>query len=325
MKQRPSRSREFEALTARIEAALAPAGAKIKSPDRIKDKVTGNYREVDASIRYAIGSCEMLITIECRDRSRIQDVTWIEQLATKRSHVGADRTIAVSSSPFSAAALRAAAAHGISTRLITEIADEELRSLTDQLEVTVESVELSLLQMQLTYTEVLPHCPVLGPDAASAWTTDSWNAKIFHDDHGGPPASLADLIQKAGRTDSAATARRALTVTIPPKLGLTIGTDPLSIHLRDLPVNGEPATKQFTLTIDKERITVSTNLGIRQLRAITFEVQARRKSERVPPQRVGEYASHEKLITRFAERVVNLGDAKTFTVLSHPTLVAKDK
>ena len=128
------RSREFELLASRIESALAPEGAKVKSPDRIRDKTTGQYREVDASIRYTVGSSNLLITIECRDRSRVQDVTWIEQLVTKRAHIGADRTIAVSSTDFTEAAMRAGAAHNISLRRISELTDDEIHKFTSPIE-----------------------------------------------------------------------------------------------------------------------------------------------------------------------------------------------
>jgi hypothetical protein len=72
--------REFERLVARIEADAGPRGMIVTSPDRIRCNVTGRLREVDASIRSRIGTAEMLITIECRRRATIQDVTWIEQL-----------------------------------------------------------------------------------------------------------------------------------------------------------------------------------------------------------------------------------------------------
>ena len=59
--------RELELLVSRIEGALAPAGAVIRSPDRIPDLITGELREVDVSIRYRVGSVELLVTVECRD------------------------------------------------------------------------------------------------------------------------------------------------------------------------------------------------------------------------------------------------------------------
>lgn len=67
--------REFERLVARIEADAGPRGLVVISPDRIRCKVTGRLREVDASIRSRIGTAETLITIECRRRAAIQDVT----------------------------------------------------------------------------------------------------------------------------------------------------------------------------------------------------------------------------------------------------------
>lgn len=89
--------REFEKVVARIEADAAEAGLSVTSPDRIRCKITGRIREVDASIRQLKGDAELLTTIECRRRNTREDVTWIEQLATKRQSLGAISTIAVSS------------------------------------------------------------------------------------------------------------------------------------------------------------------------------------------------------------------------------------
>ncbi len=100
--------REFERLIARIEADAGPHGVTVTSPDWLRCKLTGRMREVDASFRAKVGTTEILVTIECRRRGKTQDVTWIEQLATKKSSIGADRTIAVSASGFSAEAQIAA-------------------------------------------------------------------------------------------------------------------------------------------------------------------------------------------------------------------------
>src|SRR5262245_45905855 len=120
--------REFERLVARIERDLAPRGAVVRSPDRICDLVTGSFREVDASIRFMVGSAPILITIECRHRAAVQDDTWIEQLAAKKEKLGAARTIAVSSSGFSEPARITAQLKGIDLRNLREITDEEIVS-----------------------------------------------------------------------------------------------------------------------------------------------------------------------------------------------------
>jgi hypothetical protein len=121
--------REFEQLVARIEADAGPRGLAIKSPDRIRCNVTGRLREVDASIRSKIGPVEVLTTIECRRRSKVQDVTWIEQLAAKKLAIGANRTIAVAAAGFSANAKMIADRHGIWLRRLSEISVAEINSL----------------------------------------------------------------------------------------------------------------------------------------------------------------------------------------------------
>lgn len=121
--------REFEQLIARIEADAGPRGIIVKSPDRIRCKLTGRLREVDASIRTTAGTADVLITIECRRRSKAQDVTWLEQLATKRASIGADRTIAVSYSGFSPEAEIVAQRIGITLRRIADVQAEDINPL----------------------------------------------------------------------------------------------------------------------------------------------------------------------------------------------------
>src|SRR5690242_7148666 len=142
MKADNSDWREFEKMVARIEESLAPKGAVVKSPDKIRDLVSGRMREVDASIRFQIGSTPILITIECRKRKGVQDDTWIEQLATKRGKIGAAKTVAVSSTGFSESARRTAQLYGI-----------ELRSLTDRIEEEIVQQFLSGLKFSLIVTE----------------------------------------------------------------------------------------------------------------------------------------------------------------------------
>ena len=80
--------REFEKLVARIEIDSRQLGWVVRSPDKIRSKITGRMREVDASIRRFINSTEQLIVIECRKQRARQDVTWIEQLVTKNAALG---------------------------------------------------------------------------------------------------------------------------------------------------------------------------------------------------------------------------------------------
>lgn len=121
--------RKFERLIARIETDARDSGVIVTSPDHIRCTLTGALREVDASIRQVVDGASRLITIECRKRRGRQDVTWIEQLATKRQSIGADKTIAVSASGFSAAAHKVAAAHQIELKATRDLSVSDLNPL----------------------------------------------------------------------------------------------------------------------------------------------------------------------------------------------------
>lgn len=143
--------RKFEKLIARIEQAMAPTGAVVTSPDRIPDKVTGELREVDASIRYKVGTSPVLITIECRDRTAVEDVRWIEQLAEKQRGIGASISVAVSSSGFSEPAIKKAAAVGIQVRVLNDATPcEFVQWLSlDNCQIIVDEWALAELNLEL--------------------------------------------------------------------------------------------------------------------------------------------------------------------------------
>ena len=111
-----------------MEQALAPRDAEVKAPDRVLDKISGEVREIDATIRYRVGSAEILIMIECRERSRPADVLWIEQLHTKQLAIGAQKCIAVSSRGFSKSATKKADHYGIDLRKLQAISNDDILS-----------------------------------------------------------------------------------------------------------------------------------------------------------------------------------------------------
>ncbi len=80
-------------------------------------------------MRAKVGTSTVLITIECRKRRAKQDVTWIEQLAAKKANIGAARTIAVSSTGFSAEAEMVARHYGIDLRNLSEVSVAEINRL----------------------------------------------------------------------------------------------------------------------------------------------------------------------------------------------------
>ena len=98
-------------------------------------------REVDASLRHMVGTAEILVTVESRDHARRQDVTWIEQLHSKQQGIGASRTIAVSSKPFSPEAESVAESLGIETRVLSAVQDSDIGHWAHLLEVALQETE----------------------------------------------------------------------------------------------------------------------------------------------------------------------------------------
>jgi len=124
----PREGRELELLIKRLEKGLLPEGATIKSPHYLKDKITGQPREVDATVSYKLGTKQILIGFECRDRNNKEDATWIEQIKGKHDDLETDIVIAVSSEQFTKPALVKAEHYGISTRIIENISKKDLET-----------------------------------------------------------------------------------------------------------------------------------------------------------------------------------------------------
>jgi hypothetical protein len=312
------RSREFEIWATQIEGALVPTGAAIKSPDRLQDKFTGQWREVDASVRYRFGSVDILITIECRERSRAQDTTWIEQLATKRLHIGADRTIAVSSTPFTAAAQKAAATHGISLRRIADLTAEELSAAAQEGGIEVQVSELILECGGISITcEGAAHVDDV---TKTAYEADGWDAEIFT--VGDRTLSFADLLR--GGKHAAEVPEGATRMVVPPKTGLAVGGDPLWDHFRDTPQDGTRVTNHFVLRFDNHEPspTVSTSSGIRKVSKVEAQVTAWSSVEKVAPSRISDYSNEQRVLGRFVEHKLDFGGVP-LRVISHPSDVVE--
>lgn len=139
--------RSLELLVKKIESILAPNGAIIKSPDFLIDKIGNETREVDVSIRFIVGSTPILILIECRNRNKVQDVRWIEEIVTKHKDLGASKSIAVSKNAFSALAIEKAKFYSIELRTFEEVTSDLIKSWNEGLFIELHSVKYQLLTM----------------------------------------------------------------------------------------------------------------------------------------------------------------------------------
>lgn len=118
--------RYLEQLTGQLEHLLGTGTLTVQSPEYIRNRHTGDLVEVDVTLRGRIGSTDILVAIECRDRSGRQDVNWIRELATKKDDIGASAIVAVSSNGFSKDATAEAAVRGVILKTLTRLSGEEI-------------------------------------------------------------------------------------------------------------------------------------------------------------------------------------------------------
>lgn len=193
--------RELELLVEKIERTLSPEGAIIKSPDFLIDKTTGSKREVDISIRFGVGSSDILIVIECRNRNNVQDVRWIEEIKTKHADLGTSKLIAVSKKGFSKDAVKKAKVHGIELRTFDEITDSIIRNWNDKLVVEISTLSYKLHSLEFQYEEGFQNAK-----AIINWDKDTFKTVIAK--FGGKEYTIESLIDNSklqelmkGRTD----------------------------------------------------------------------------------------------------------------------------
>jgi hypothetical protein len=184
--------RLLEQLVANFERVLAPLNAVIKSPDRLMDHDSKHPREVDVSIRYTLGSVPILITVECRNRDRVEDAIWIEQLAEKKRALRANATIAVSTSGFGQPAQRKAKRCCIELRHVGSIRDADVERWFQTVFVTVSYLTYEALTLGIVWPD--GKFPEGVPSAMDFKLADVWSSPVFLEGPERKAVSLSDLM-----------------------------------------------------------------------------------------------------------------------------------
>lgn len=312
--------REFEQLVALIESHLGPAGAVVRSPDRILDKVTGQPREVDASVRYQVGSVPVLITIECRDRESAQDVRWIEELIAKRDSIGASATVAVSTSGFSRPAMEKARAHGIETRVLREVQDGAIRdwALMIQTVAIQEGVGLRRLWVTLKPAPADPE-PRLHPDVKREYGRGDVEYTFIRRARDGRLISIGDVLrdadEKAG-IHKYNVADRGTTFDLPPKSEKLIPIESgFPTLFEGVETGGPPVTKVLSWCFDPGEATVRTVCGEAEIESMSVEFVLIQRAYPLNIGRLLSYEGPERAIAAVDCRPLLLAGGRTIQVV----------
>ncbi len=311
--------REFEKLVALIERHLSPKGATINSPDLIPDKITGELREVDASIRYQVGSVPLLITIECRKRASKEDSTWIEQLASKRDDIGASATVAVSSTGFSEPAIKKARFHGIETRLLQEVSEKAILDWARNIYFIVVRGSFGLGRLRVRFKSAYSNQqPELHPDIKAEYVKGDVEYKFIRRVEDNKLISIGYLMReaeiKAGR--AIYSHPNNITFSLPPETAASIplGSQYPSLF-EDVPVGENPVTKVYAWTFKPNESTIETELGPMEIEYLDVELHV---IQRAYPSNVGRLLSYKndgELIAYVDERQLQIGKDAVMKVI----------
>jgi hypothetical protein len=277
---RTSAWRDFERLVARIERTAAP-GTTVRSPDRVRSLLTGKLREVDGSILTRVGTATILVTLECRKRSPKQDVTWIEQLGSKKNAIGAARTIAVSPVGFTEQAVEVARHYGIELRRLADISAADIDGWVSFIGALYHQYRRTDFRGQVNIgLGVLASDPTpvdIDDATRSALSSASpQTATIFRVNQGAQLVSLDALwLVAQGQRD----------------------------YFEGLRVGGQPDVRLIRLDFPDDDVAIATTVGWRPVRRLEFELALSLVLEQVPltDAKVVEYADPDGSVLRRVE------------------------
>jgi predicted helicase len=113
---------QLQRLVETLERVINNASnVKIESPKRLTDKDTGRLREHDVVLNFSMQHHDMIVALECRDRSRKVGVPEIEAFKNKCDRTGVHKGVVVSSIGFTNTALLKSKMMGIDCFVLNEI------------------------------------------------------------------------------------------------------------------------------------------------------------------------------------------------------------
>lgn len=121
-----AQSNAFQSLIVLIEKQLAPVGTAVVESHLMPDPDTGDAREVDVALT-DVETGVILVAIECRDHNRSATVAWMDQIAGKYKAT-VPRLVTVNTRGYAKAALKKAAANGITALTLASAQDADWTS-----------------------------------------------------------------------------------------------------------------------------------------------------------------------------------------------------
>jgi hypothetical protein len=167
----PSRTNTFQKIIYLLQEHLA-GSAIVSESEFLIDRSTGEPREVDVCIRAEVASTEVIIAIECRDRARKADITWVEEMHGKHQTLPTDHLILVSNSGFTETAITKAGSYGIETVTPGGESDAKVLEMAkrfNEARYTRIEFQIQKVNVRLSETHAEPQECLWLADSAAAW------------------------------------------------------------------------------------------------------------------------------------------------------------
>ena len=147
----PKRSNPFQHLMKTIYDAMAKVSGGSVSESAALYEPDGTPREVDILIESVVLSHNLKIAVECHDRTRKDDVEWIDGLIGKYKNLGVQKIIAVSNSGFTDTAKGKAAANNIEIMTLEQCLDTNWPDEFQKLNVSIFKIDFKPQFVRILY------------------------------------------------------------------------------------------------------------------------------------------------------------------------------
>ncbi len=146
----PKRTNQFQQLVYAIHLQLVDS-ATVTESKFLRDRMTGDEREVDIVIETGIGPYRPIIGAECRGCGRRADIGWVEEMYAKHQNL-TNKLVLVSESGFTTRAIRKAKTLGIEPLTLTQAKIVDWSLVVGKLA----RVYIALSQIGLTHIGIYP-------------------------------------------------------------------------------------------------------------------------------------------------------------------------
>jgi hypothetical protein len=120
-----NKGEDLERLVEGCHKLIESEDTLVKWDDHVEGRYSKVPRQIDVSLKDKETPTRVLSIVECRDRRRVQDVTWMVTIEGNRDEVGADNAIAVTTTDYSQGAVNYAETKGIDLRVVIDVDPEE--------------------------------------------------------------------------------------------------------------------------------------------------------------------------------------------------------